>query len=153
VHLFHKKFKQGTKGWQELFGVKQPHLCTRTQPFSARHNSYKQALVAWRSGHRICLRNRRPGFVSLKGISFFRKSYQCCCVCTIDFCNTNALFVYWKEKRNKKALSPKIKKTSQTEMVKSGRELWIAFQFQFIFCRHGHLNRPESTLRPRVTTL
>jgi hypothetical protein len=32
------------------------------------------ALVAWRSGHRIRLRNRRPGFGSRQGLRFIRKS-------------------------------------------------------------------------------
>jgi hypothetical protein len=31
------------------------------------------ALTAWRSGHTICLRNRRPGFESRKGVSFLGK--------------------------------------------------------------------------------
>jgi hypothetical protein len=38
-----------------------------------------RALAEWRSGHRIRLRNRKPGFVSRQGMMFKGKKWQCCC--------------------------------------------------------------------------
>jgi hypothetical protein len=38
------------------------------------------ARAAWRSGHRIRLTNRRPGFESRPSIRFLTLTLQCCCV-------------------------------------------------------------------------
>jgi hypothetical protein len=39
-----------------------------------------QPLAAWRSGHRISLRDSGPGFASRQGIRFLGKTQQCCCL-------------------------------------------------------------------------
>jgi hypothetical protein len=46
--------------------------------------SYQPALAAWRSGHRIRLRNRRPGFESRQGVRFLGKTSEFCYVCILD---------------------------------------------------------------------
>jgi hypothetical protein len=45
---------------------------------------FPKVLAAWCSRHRIRLGNKIPWFESRRGIRFIRKSWQCCCVCTID---------------------------------------------------------------------
>jgi hypothetical protein len=45
--------------------------------------------VAWHSGPRISLRNRRSGFESRQGVRFSREKKQCCCVkLTVFLCHT-----------------------------------------------------------------
>jgi hypothetical protein len=42
--------------------------------------NFIHARAAWRSGHRISLRDSRPGVESRQGISFWKKTKHCLCV-------------------------------------------------------------------------
>jgi hypothetical protein len=61
----------------------------------------KWALVAWRSGHRISLRDSRPGFESRQGIRCFRKNVAML-LCLDLICIVCVL------KRRNKCIGPKI---------------------------------------------
>jgi hypothetical protein len=53
------------------------------------------ALVAWRSGHPICLTNRRPGFTSGQGVTFLENNIEILLCITDLKCNVCA-FRYLK---------------------------------------------------------
>jgi hypothetical protein len=65
VVIFYKQVEIGIRHhYHRLPNLSPEHLHVHTYPLIKTNNEMLRALAAWHSGHRIRLRNRRPGFES-----------------------------------------------------------------------------------------